>query len=118
MGLTTTNAAKQAAAWEWIKFITSKEVGVVGVTTGGAGSPGGRTDIWQDSRFLAFDPVYATIIKAYPQGAGSLRLPANRQRTELLKIVKEELDAFYKGNASVTEATSKAVQRANTLLSQ
>ena len=49
----------------------------------------------EDPRFLAFDPVYSTIIKAYPQGAGSLRLPANRQRTELLKILNDVLGTFY-----------------------
>ncbi len=118
MGLTATNPAKQAPAWEWIKFITSKEVGVRGVISGGAGSPGGRTDVWNDPRFLAFDPIYSIIIKAYPQGAGSLRLPANHKRTDLLRVVQEELDAFYKGSASVTEATAKAVQRANAVLAE
>jgi multiple sugar transport system substrate-binding protein len=116
MGLVGT--AKQDASWEWIKFITSKDVGVIGVTTGGAGSPGGRTDVWNDPRFLAFDPVYAAIIKAYPQGAGSVRLPANYRRTELLKVAGDELAEFYRGNVSVTEATSKAVQQANAVLSQ
>ena len=117
MGLTgTPGTPKHEAAWEWIKFITSKEVGIAGVLTGGAGSPGGRTDVWNDPRFLAFDPIYATIIKAYPQGAGSMRLPANRQRTELLTVVNEEIGEFYKGNASVVEATAKAVQRANSVL--
>jgi multiple sugar transport system substrate-binding protein len=116
MGLVGT--AKQDASWEWIKFITSKDVGVIGVTTGGAGSPGGRTDVWNDPRFLAFDPVYAAIIKAYPQGAGSVRLPANYRRTELLKVAGDALAEFYRGNVSVTEATSKAVQQANAVLSQ
>ncbi len=115
MGLTDTK--KQEASWEWIKFITSKEVGVLGVTEGGAGSPGGRTDVWNDPRFLAFDPIYATIIRAYPQGAGSMRLPANHRRNDLIKVVNEEIGELYRGNASVTEATSRAVQRANAVLS-
>jgi multiple sugar transport system substrate-binding protein len=117
MGITApAGTPKHDAAWEWVKFITSKEAGIAGVLTGGAGSPGGRTDVWNDPRFLAFDPIYATIIKAYPQGAGSMRLPANRQRTELLRVVNEEIAELYRGNASVTEATAKAVQRANTVL--
>ena len=117
-GMGMVGTAKQAAAWEWIKFITSKEVGVIAVTTGGAGSPGGRTDVWQDPRFLAFDAVYGTIIKSFPQGAGSVRLPANHRRTELLKVTGDALTDYYKGTTSVAEATSKAVQQANVLLSQ
>ncbi|HEX2034221.1 MAG TPA: sugar ABC transporter substrate-binding protein [Chloroflexota bacterium] len=117
MGITAApGTPKHAAAWEWIKFITSKETGIAGVLTGGAGSPGGRTDVWNDPRFLAFDPVYATILKAYPQGAGSMRLPANRQRPELIRVVNEELAELYRGNAGVAEATGKAVQRANAAL--
>ena len=117
-GMGLVGVANQPAAWEWVKFITSKDVGVIGVTTGGAGSPGGRTDVWNDPRFLAFDPVYAAIIKAYPQGAGSIRLPANYRRTELLKVAGDEIAEFLKGNVSVAEATSKAVQQANAVLAR
>ncbi|MBI3972881.1 MAG: sugar ABC transporter substrate-binding protein [Chloroflexi bacterium] len=117
-GMGITGTQKVEASWEWVKFITSKETGIEGVLTGGAGSPGGRTDVWNDPRFLAFDPIYATIIKAYPQGAGSLRLPANYRYTELVKTVNEELKRYFKGEVSVTDATSKAVQAGNAILSQ
>ena len=94
MGITASpGSPKHAAAWEWVKFITGKETGIAGVLTGGAGSPGGRTDVWNDPRFLAFDPIYATIVKAFPQGAGAMRLPANNQRPELIRVVNEELNA-------------------------
>ena len=117
MGLTgAPGTPRHSAAWEWLKFITSKETGIAGVLTGGAGSPGGRTDVWNDPRFLAFDPVYATILKAYPQGAGAMRLPANRQRPELIRVVNEELAELYRGNAGVAEAAGKAAQRANAVL--
>lgn len=116
-GMGITGTQKQEASWEWITFITSKEVGVLGVTEGGAGSPGGRTDVWNDPRFLAFDPIYSTIIKAYSQGAGSLRLPANHRRTELVQVVNEELGQYFRGNTSLTEATARAAQRANVVLS-
>jgi multiple sugar transport system substrate-binding protein len=117
MGITAPlGTPKQAAAWEWVKFITGKETGIAGVLTGGAGSPGGRTDVWNDPRFLAFDPIYATIVKTFPQGAGSMRLPANNQRPELIRVVNEELAELYKGNAGVAEATGRAVQRAGAVL--
>jgi hypothetical protein len=81
-----------------------------------ADGSGGRTDVWTDPRLLAFDPIYSTIVKAYPQGAGSLRQPANFRRTDLLKAVNEELAAYWKGQVSVQDATSKAVQAGNTVL--
>jgi ABC-type glycerol-3-phosphate transport system substrate-binding protein len=116
MGITGTQKAE--ASWEWVKFITSKETGIEGVLTGGAGSPGGRTDVWNDPRFLAFDPIYATIIKAYPNGAGSLRLPANNRYTDLVKVVNDELTPYFRGTAGLADATSKAVQAGNAVLSQ
>jgi multiple sugar transport system substrate-binding protein len=116
-GMGLTNPAKADAVWEWLKFVTSKENGI-GQVFGGAGSPGGRTDVWTDPKLLAFDPIYSNIVKAYPQGAGSLRLPANNRRTELLKAVNDELANFWKGQASVADATAKAVQAGNAVLSQ
>jgi len=112
-----TNPAKQEAVWEWLKFVSNKENGIEQVF-GGAGSPGGRTDSWTDGKLLAFDPIYTNIVKAFPQGAGSLRLPANFRRTALLKAVNDELAVYWKGQTSVADATTKAVQAGNAILSQ
>jgi ABC-type glycerol-3-phosphate transport system substrate-binding protein len=116
-GMGITNAPKQEAGWAWIKFITNKENGVAQVT-GGAGSPGGRSDVWSDPRLLTFDPLFNNMLKAHPQGPAPLRQPANYRRTELLKVVGEQLEPFWRGRASVAEATSKAVQAGNAVLSQ
>ncbi|HEX2184235.1 MAG TPA: sugar ABC transporter substrate-binding protein [Chloroflexota bacterium] len=116
MGLTKTD--KQDAVWEWLKFVTNKDNGVEQVF-GGAGSPGGRTDVWNDAKLLKErDPIYSTIIKAFPQGAGSLRFPANFRYTELLRVVNTELDVFFKGQTSVSDALAKATQAGNVVLSQ
>jgi multiple sugar transport system substrate-binding protein len=115
MGLT--GPAKQEAVWEWLKFVSNKDNGIEQVF-GGAGSPGGRTDSWTDAKLLAFDPIYSNIVKAFPQGAGSLRLPANFRRTALLKAVNDELAVYWKGQTSVGDATTKAVQAGNAILSQ
>jgi ABC-type glycerol-3-phosphate transport system substrate-binding protein len=117
-GMGITNTAKQDAVWEWIKFATNQENGVEQVF-GGAGSPGGRTDVWNDNRLLKErDPIYSTIIKAHPQGAGSLRLAANFHYAQVIKVANDELTNFFKGQASVQDATSKAVQAANQELSR
>jgi hypothetical protein len=57
------------------------------------------------------------VAKALPQGPGSLRQPANLRRAELLAAVNTELTAFYQGRAGVAEATTKAVQAGNAILS-
>ena len=90
----------------------------VGQVFGGAGSPGGRTDVWQDQKLLSFDPIYTTIVKAFPQGPGSLRYSANFHYADLTKAVNDELTPYFKQEASLADATTKAVQTGNAILSQ
>jgi multiple sugar transport system substrate-binding protein len=115
MGLTDTK--KQDATWQWLKFVTNKMNGVEQVF-GGAGSPGGRVDSWNDPKLLAFDPVYSNIVKAFPQGAGSLRYSANARYAEVTTAVNKELEAYFRQQVSVADATSQAVQAGNVLLNQ
>jgi hypothetical protein len=84
---------------------------------GGAGSPGGRTDVWNDQKLLGFDPIYATTIKAFPQGAGSLRLAANNRYADATKAVNDELTKYFKNEAGLADATSQAAAAANVVLS-
>jgi ABC-type glycerol-3-phosphate transport system substrate-binding protein len=117
-GMGLTKPDKQDAVWQYIKFVTDKDNGVEQVF-GGAGSPGGRTDVWNDNKLLKErDPIYATIIKAFPQGAGSLRTAANYKYTAMLKEVNDVINAFMKGQMSVADAMSKATQAGNVVLSQ
>jgi ABC-type glycerol-3-phosphate transport system substrate-binding protein len=115
-GMGITKPDHQAEVWEWIKTLTNRENGVAQVF-GGAGSPGGRVDCWTDPKLAAFDPIYGNMVKVYPQGAGSIRWPANNHRVDLVKAIDENLARFFKGQVSVNEATTKAVQDANAVLS-
>ncbi len=115
-GMGITGTQQQEASWEWIKFITSKEIGVLGTIEGGAGAPGGRIDVWSDPRLLAFDPIFRTMTMVFPQGPASLRLPANHRYTELVQVVNEELQRYFRGEAGLDEATTRAVQQANAVL--
>lgn len=114
-GMGMTKLDHQAEVWEWLKTLTNKENGVAQVF-GGAGSPGGRTDVWNDPKMLSFDPIYSNIIKAYPNGSGSITWPANNRRVDLVKAIDDNLGRYFKGQASITEATSKAVSDANVVL--
>jgi multiple sugar transport system substrate-binding protein len=106
------------ATWEWLKFVSNKDNGIEQVF-GGAGSPGGRTDSWNDPKLLKErDPIYQNIIKAYPQGAGSLRLAANNRYSPAVNAVNTELTNYFKGQVSLQDATSKAAAASNIELSR
>src|SRR5207302_1691551 len=54
------------SAWEWDKFITNKDNGIEQVF-GGGGSPGARTDVWNDPRLLSLSPVFGLMVKVFGQ---------------------------------------------------
>ena len=117
-GMGLTKLDKQDSVWQWLKFVTDKDNGVEQVF-GGAGSPGGRTDVWNDAKLLKErGHIYSTIIKAYPQGPGSLRLAANYRYTAMLTAVGAEMDKYFKGQTSVQDATTKAAQAGTLELSK
>lgn len=115
-GMGITKLDHQAEVWEWIKTLTNRENGVAQVF-GGAGSPGGRPDCWTDPKLAAVDAIYANMVKVYPQGAGSIRWPANNHRVDLVKAIDDSLSRYWRGQASLVETTTKAVQDANAVLS-
>ena len=57
------------------------------------------------------------MVKVYPQGAGSITWPANNRRLEFVKAIDENLSRYFRGQASLAEATTKATQEANAVLS-
>jgi multiple sugar transport system substrate-binding protein len=117
-GMGLTNTAKQDAVWQWLKFVSDKDNGIEQVF-GGAGSPGGRTDVWNDAKLLKErDPIYATIIKAFPQGAGSLRTAANNRYPAVVKAVNDELNKFFRGEINVQDAMKNATNAGNVELSR
>jgi ABC-type glycerol-3-phosphate transport system substrate-binding protein len=116
-GMGITDTKKLDAGWEYVKFATNKLNGIEQVF-GGAGSPGGRTDVWTDPKLLAFDPIYNTIVKAFPQGAGSLRLASNFRYAPMVTAVNAELTPYFQGQVSVQDATSRAVQAGNAELNR
>ena len=115
MGMVGTT--KQPAAWEWIKFITSKEVGVQGMVSGGAGNLGGRDDVWNEPACV-WDPIFGITQKQYPNGPDTMWRPANHRPPELNAILIEEIRPYMLGQVGINDATTRLVQRANTVLAQ
>src|SRR5688572_18256514 len=117
-GMGLTKLDKQDSVWQWLKFVTDKDNGVEQVF-GGAGSPGGRTDVWNDAKLLKErGHIYSPIVKTFPQGAGSLRPAATYRYTALTTAVNNQATAPRRGEISVAEAMSKAVQDGNNELSR
>ncbi|NBQ62463.1 MAG: extracellular solute-binding protein, partial [Proteobacteria bacterium] len=93
-GMGLTKVDKQAAVWEWLKFVSNK-----------------------DPKLLKErDPIYTNIIKAFPQGAGTLRLPANYKLGQVNTAVNTELKNYFDNKSSLADAVSKALQAGNELL--
>jgi ABC-type glycerol-3-phosphate transport system substrate-binding protein len=112
MGVTGT--AKADAAWRWVQLITDRDNGVLQVT-GGAGSPGARRDVWEDSRLLGWDPVYALMQRSFGQPA-PLHYPANFTFPEVRKVAEDALASFWANAASVGDATAAIVREADEIL--
>jgi ABC-type glycerol-3-phosphate transport system substrate-binding protein len=116
-GMGITGTQKLESSWKYLKFITNQDNGVEQVF-GGAGSPGGRVDVWDDPRLLSFDPIYSTILRAYPQGAGALRLPANNRYVDMLAATTNELTPYFRGEIGLDAAITRATNATNQVLSQ
>ena len=57
------------------------------------------------------------MVKVFPNGAGSIHWPANNHRVDLVKAIDNALSGYFHGQVGLNEATTKAVQDANAVLS-
>src|SRR6266545_7328793 len=106
-GYALTKLSKEPeAAWEWTKFITNKENGIEQVY-GGGGSPGARTDVWNDPKLLALNPVFGVMVKVFGQ-PGPFHAPANTRTDEIVKAVDDALKPLWAGTTSAKDAARAA----------
>jgi multiple sugar transport system substrate-binding protein len=116
-GYALTKLSKEPeASWEWTKFITNKENGIEQVF-GGGGSPGARTDVWNDPKLLSLNPIFGTMVKVFGQ-PGPFHAPHNTRTDEIVKGVDEALKPLWDGKISVREAARAATDAANQILAQ
>ncbi|CAA9257660.1 MAG: hypothetical protein AVDCRST_MAG77-2415 [uncultured Chloroflexi bacterium] len=113
-GMGVTGTPKTDAAWRWVQFITNRDNGVLQVT-GGAGSPGARRDVWEDSRLLSFDPIYSLMQKTVGQ-PGPLHYPWNYTFPDVVKAATERLADLWSNKSSVNDAAASAAREVNTVL--
>ena len=116
-GYALTKLSKEPeAAWEWAKFITNKESGIEQVF-GGGGSPGARTDVWNDPKLLALHPIFGLTVKVFGQ-AGPFNAPWNTRTDEIFKAVDAALKPMWDGQASVRDTARAAREAVDPILSQ
>jgi ABC-type glycerol-3-phosphate transport system substrate-binding protein len=113
LSLATTTKAL-AEGWEWVKFITNKENGVLQVA-GGAGSPGARDDVWGDPRLAQVNPIFGLIQRAYRQ-PGPTYLPWNDTYFELMALANGKLNELWDGKAGLRESAQAITREAAPIL--
>lgn len=112
-----TGAKHMEAAWEWVKFITNKENGVLQVQ-GGAGSPGARPDVWADPRLTGFNHIYGLLTKIFNNTPGALYLPKNERYFDVMKAANTALSDLWTGKASARDTAQKTASVVNGILAQ
>ena len=90
-------------AWEFDKFICSKEVGIENVER--IGEPGLRYDVWDDPK-VKNNPLIAPHAPLMKE-AKRFPSPANARDSENLDVSNPILEAMYVGELSVEEGTTK-----------
>ncbi len=116
-GYALTKQSKEPdASWEWTKFITNKENGIE-QTFGGGGSPGARTDVWNDPKLHTLSPVYALMVKVFGQ-PGPFHAPHNTRTDEINKAVDDALKPLWDGKTNPRDAARAAREAVDVILSQ
>jgi multiple sugar transport system substrate-binding protein len=112
----TKQSKEPEAAWEWTKFITNKDNGIE-QTFGGGGSPGARTDVWNDPKLHSLSPIYGLMVKVFGQ-PGPFHPPHNTRTDEINKAVDAALKPLWDGQTNPRDAARAAREAVDVILSQ
>jgi ABC-type glycerol-3-phosphate transport system substrate-binding protein len=105
------NAAREA--FQWIKFMSSREMGVQ-LFLGGYADPGCRPASWDDPRVVELFPLSSAIATTL-QDAPLPHLPANLREADCLAAWNERIGGLLAGEATPEQIAAEigsAVQRA------
>ena len=107
----TSSAAREA--FQWMKFMSSREMGAQ-MFLGGYAEPGCRVASWSDPRVLERSPICAQIAAA-ADTAPSERIPWNLRVAECLDVWNQGVAALQVGEAT-PEATATSIAQATTAI--
>jgi ABC-type glycerol-3-phosphate transport system substrate-binding protein len=98
----TGNSQHPSEAFNILDFYSTFEDGVEHVF-GGAGSPGGRTDVWTSDRLGEISPIYKIIAETFPDGPLAWHRPANARTSEFIDTMNNNLQAIWTGQVGFEE---------------
>ena len=90
----TGNSKHPSEAFEILDFYCTKEDGIQHVIFG-AGSPGGRKDVWESDELNAINPIFRQHQAIYPEGPRKWHRPANSRTTEFVDTMNNNLQAIW-----------------------
>lgn len=90
----TGNSKHPSEAFDVLTFYATKEDGIEHVLFG-AGSPGGRKDVWESEELNAIHGIFRTHQQLYPEGPRKWHRPANARTTEFVDTMNNNLQAIW-----------------------
>ncbi|HUV95239.1 MAG TPA: extracellular solute-binding protein [Anaerolineae bacterium] len=109
MAYCITQRTEQASeAFQWAKFMSSREMGVQ-MFLGGYGDPGCRLASWKDPRILQLYPICGQIADA-ANAAEAERLPGNLRVAECFDVWNNEMAALLSGEVTPNDWAAKVAK--------
>lgn len=98
----TGNSKHPNEAFQVLDFYSTMEDGIEHVF-GGAGSPGGRNDVWSSDRLNEINPIYKITVEKYPDGPLPWYRPANGRVSEFIDTMNNNLQSIWTEQLSFEE---------------
>ncbi|MEZ4731436.1 MAG: extracellular solute-binding protein [Caldilineaceae bacterium] len=101
-------------AWQWQKFICSKEVGIENVSR--IGEPGLRSDVWEDPKLID-DPLVKPHFELL-QVVRPMAMPANGRLAEAKNALQQIYSAIWLDELTVADGCAQAQEALQAILDQ
>ena len=98
----TENSKHPAEAFQILTFYATKEDGIEHVFFG-AGSPGGRKDVWESDELNSIHPIFRMHQEIYPEGPRKWHRPANARTQEFVNTMNNNLQAIWTDSVGFEE---------------
>lgn len=98
----TGNSEHPSEAFQVLDFYSTKEDGIEHVFFG-AGSPGGRKDVWESEELNSIHPIFRMHQEIYPNGPRKWHRPANARTQEFVNTLNNNLQAIWTEAAEFDE---------------
>ncbi len=98
----TGNSEHPSEAFQVLDFYSTKEDGIEHVFFG-AGSPGGRSDVWESDELNSIHPIFRMHQETYPEGPRKWHRPANARTSEFVDTMNNNLQAIWTDSVGFDE---------------